>query len=93
VEALRKTLGFPDGTEFLGYAIYRKESDEFLAELKELPREGITKKIWTRTPQHAVCYKTLAKALKISEECPASVVVGLFDTGNQIITVTMSVKG
>jgi len=92
VEELRKTLGFPDTTQFLGYAIHRKESDDFLAESKELPIEGINKKVWTDTPQHAAHYKTLSNALKISEECSNAVVVGLFDTGNQIISVTMSVK-
>ena len=90
VDELRRTLGFPDGTEFLGYAIYLEGSDEFLAEFMDLPREGVVKKTWTRTPQLAVCYKTLAKAAKISEECSNSVVVALFDTGAQIMTVTMS---
>ncbi len=92
VEELRRTLGFPDGTEFLGYAIHQQKSDEFLTEFTDLPKEGITKKVWTSTPQYAVCYKTLPKALKISKECSNSVVVGLFDTGNQIMTVTMSVN-
>ncbi|MDD2467014.1 MAG: hypothetical protein PHI97_23725 [Desulfobulbus sp.] len=92
VEELRRTLGFPDGTAFLGYAIHLKESDEFLAELTDLPEEGIVKKVWTSTPQHAVCYNTLSNALKILEECPNAVVVGLFDTGNQIMTVTMSLN-
>jgi len=90
VDELRRTLGFPDGTEFLGYAIYLEETDEFLAEFVDLPKEGLVKMAWTRTPQSAVCYKTLAKAVMISEECSNSVVVGLFDTGTQIMTVTMS---
>lgn len=89
LDELRQTLGFPDGTEFLGYAIYLEESDEFLAEFKDLPRVGI-RKVWARTPQLAACFKTLAKAVRISDECSNSVVVGLFDTGSQIMTVTMS---
>ena len=90
LDELRKTLGFPDGTEFLGYAIYLEESDEFLTEFKELPKLGI-RKVWAKTPQMAACYKTLAKAKEISDECSnASVVVGMFDTGSQIMTVTMS---
>jgi hypothetical protein len=41
VDDLRQTLGFPDGTEFLGYAIYLENSDEFLAEFLDLPKEGV----------------------------------------------------
>lgn len=92
VEALRKTLGFPDGTEFLGYAVYREESDEFLAEFDESVQGGIVRIVWARTPQLAICYDTLAKAIKISKECSRSSVLGLFDIGNQIVTVTMSVR-
>ena len=90
VDELRQTLGFPEGTEFLGYAIYLEESDEFLAEFLDLPKEGVLKKVWARTPQMAACYKSLTKAVKISDDCSNSVVVGMFDTGNQIMTVTMS---
>lgn len=90
VDELRRTLDFPDGTESLGYAIYLEGSDEFLAEFMDMPREGVVKKTETRTPQSAACYKTLAKAAKISEECFNSVVVALFDSGIQIMTVTMS---
>lgn len=92
VEELRRTLGFPDDTEFLGYAVYLKESDEFLAEFNDSPKEGGTQKIWAKTPQLAACYKTLTKAFTISKECSRSVVVGLFDTSNKIMTVTMSVN-
>lgn len=92
LEELRRTLGFPDGTEFLGYAVYLEESDEFLSEFKDLPKEGVVKKIWAKTPQLAACHKTLTQALKISKECSNSVVLGLFDTGDQIMTVTMSVN-
>jgi hypothetical protein len=90
LEKLRKTLGFPDNTEFLGYAIYLEKSDDFLAEFTDLPNDGVTKKLWARTPQLALCCKTLTKAFKISGECSGSVVVGLFDTGTQIMTVKMS---
>lgn len=92
VEALRKTLGFPDGTEFLGYAVYREEFDEFLAEFDESVQGGIVRIVWARTPQLAIRYDALAKAVKISKECSRSSVLGLFDTGNQIVTVTMSVS-
>lgn len=90
VDELRRTLGLPDGTEFLGYTIYREKSDEFLSEFKDLPKEGLVKITWTQSPVSAACYKALGKAVKISEECLGSVVVGLFDTGSQIITVNMS---
>lgn len=89
---LRRTLGFPDDTAFLGYAIYHKESDEFLAEFEESPEEEMAKKVWAKTPQSATCYKTLPTALRIAGECSNAVVVGLFDTGQQIMTVTMSVN-
>ncbi len=80
----------PEGTEFLGYAVYLEASDEFLAEFLDLPKEGVLKKVWAKTPQMAACYKSLTKAIEISNECFNSVVVGMFDTGSQIMTVTMS---
>lgn len=90
LDKLRQTLGFSDDTEFLGYAIYLEGSGEFLAELTDMPKAGVIKKVWTRNPQSADRYKTLAKAVEISKECPHSVIIGLFDTGTQIMTVTMS---
>ena len=92
VEQLRKTLGFPEGTNFLGYAVYRKESGEYLAEVDEALEEGLGHKTWVRTPQLAQCYSTLSQAVQVSKECSRSTVLGLFDTGQQIVTVTMSVN-
>lgn len=91
VEALRRTLGFPEGTEFLGYAIYRKGSDDFLAAGAALPvAGGGVGMSWTRAPRSAACYTTLSDATKKAEESADAVVVGLFDTGSEIMTVTMS---
>lgn len=45
---------------------------------------------WTRAPRSAACYSTLSDAIKKAEESADAVVVGLFDTGSQIMTVTMS---
>jgi len=92
LEELKRTLGFPDSAEFLGYAVYLAQSDEFLAEFADSPRQGVTKKVWTKSPQLAVYYNTLGMASKISRECSGSIVIGLFDTGDQILSVTMSVN-
>jgi hypothetical protein len=92
VEELRKTLGFPEGTNFLGYAVYRGESEEYLAEVDEALEEGLGQQPWVRTPQLAQCYSTLAKASQVSKECSRSTVLALFDTGQQIVTITMSVN-
>ena len=92
VEELRKTLGFPEGTTFLGYAVYRGESEEYLGTVDEALEAGLGRKIWVRTPQQVLCYSTLAQAAQVSKDCPRSTVLGLFDTGQQIVTVTMSVN-
>ena len=89
---LKHTLGFPESTEFLGYAIYREASGEFLAALKGQEEEGTTKSSWTKTVKSADLHRTLASAVEISTQYPAAAVVGLFNTGEQIMTVTMSVK-
>lgn len=89
---LRKTLGFPEDTKFLGYAIYSEGAGEFLEKYSDSAKEGEGRKKWTKTPRSAICFMTPEQAFALSGKCPHSVVVGLFDTGSQIMTITMSVN-
>lgn len=80
---LKKNLGLPDSAEFLGYAVHLIEKDEFLSQFDE--SVTLTRKTWTKSPELAKSYDDISEAYKASQKCAGSLVVGLFDTGNQIV--------
>ena len=90
LEEIKQKFGLPDITKFLGYSVHLEESDEFLAKFDDLPEEGLTKKIWTKTPQMAHIYKKFTKAFEISMQCQGAIVVGMLDTEEQIIVVPVT---
>nr|WP_321468878.1 hypothetical protein [uncultured Desulfobulbus sp.] len=92
LEKVRKTLGFPENTQFLGYSVCRQGSGEFLSEYSMLTEGGVATTRWSRGVQSAIRYLTLSDAVTVAEHCPHAVVMGLFDTGEQIMTITMSVN-
>ena len=77
-------LGIPASSQFLGYAVHRSDSDQFLMEYKEA--NGAEKWLWAKTPQLAHLYQDYQKALLHSaayEKAPT--IVGLvFDIGDQL---------
>jgi len=77
-------LGIPANSKYLGYAVHRPDSDEFLVEYSE--KNGAEKWLWAKTPQLAHIYQDYKKALKHSaayEKAPT--LVGLvFDIGDQL---------
>lgn len=87
---IKQGLGIADDAEFLGYAVHLENSDEFLAEFTDSPEEGITRKAWAKTPELAQAYGTFIEAHDVSKQCRGAVVVGMFDTGNQIMVTTMT---
>jgi hypothetical protein len=87
---IKQGLGIADDAEFLGYAVHLEKSDEFLAEFTDSPEEGITRKAWAKTPELAQTYGTFIEAHDVSKQCRGSIVVGMFDTGNQIMVSTIT---
>ncbi len=80
---LIKDLGFPEGTEFLGYSIHLEKSDEYLYDYKITP-EG-TPMTWAKTPEIAKCFKSFKKIEKIRSKIkPEAIIMWLFDTGTHI---------
>ena len=77
-------LGIPANSQFLGYAVHRPDSDEFLVEYKE--KDGAEKWIWAITPQLAHLYHDFHQALSHSTAYDkAPTLVGLvFDIGDQL---------
>lgn len=82
LDSIRKDLGLPDTAEFLGYGIHIQDRDEFLAFIKDAP--GATQKAWTKNPVDALTYGNFADAFADSKKCTGSIVVGMFDLGDQI---------
>lgn len=79
---IKKEYGLPDSAEFLGYAVHLPEPDEFLSKFDD--NGYATKKLWAKDPQLAIQYEGFADAYEISRQCSGSIVVGMFDFGDQI---------
>lgn len=79
---IKKQYGLPDTAEFLGYGVHLPEPDEFLATFEE--SAGATKKAWSKDPQAALMADSFADAYETSRKCRGSIVVGMFDLGDQI---------
>lgn len=83
-------LGLPANSEYLGYAIHRPDTDEYLAAFKD--NNGAEFWGWAKTPQLAMKYEDYNKVLADAERYDkAPTMVGLvFDVGNQLIFVSQS---
>ena len=82
LDELKQAYGLPDHAQFLGYAVHLEAGDEFLAIFKKSVDEVV--KAWAKTPEMALSFQSIAQALDASKACPDSIVVGMFDTGDQI---------
>lgn len=77
-------LGLPANSQFLGFAVHRPDSDEFLMEYQE--NCGAEKWLWATTPQLAHLYHDFQQALSHSTAYgKAPTLVGLvFDIGDKL---------
>lgn len=46
-------------TKFIGYALYREETDDYLSRVKQFPDSAVLT-CWCRTPEHAKLYSRRA---------------------------------
>ena len=78
-------LGIPAHSQFLGYAVHRPDSDEFLMEYTE--KDGLEKWLWATTPQLAHLYHDFQQAMSHSTAYDkAPTLVGLiFDIDDQLL--------
>lgn len=82
LEDIKKEYGLPATAEFLGYGVHLPKPDEFLAMFEETA--GATKKAWAKDPQAALPFDNFADAYETSRKCRDSIVIGMFDLGDQI---------
>lgn len=82
LDELKRDLGIPADAEFLGYGVHLEASDEFLAEFSG--QGSVTSKMWAKTPETAKLFMEFSGAYDTSRKCSGSVVVGIFDSGNQV---------
>lgn len=87
---IKKELGLTDDAEFLGYAVHRPGADEFLAQFYNTNLR--TQKAWAKTPQVAIRYEDFSEAYDVSRKCEGSIVVGMFDIGDQIFVTELVTK-
>lgn len=79
---IKKEYGLSEDAKFLGYGVHLEKADEFLAAFDE--SRDVTRKAWAKTPEAALTFQSIADAHDVSKACAGSIVVGMFDTGNQI---------
>jgi len=82
INDVKKEYGLSQDAKFLGYGIHLEKSDEFLAAFDEVG--DVTRKAWAKTPEAALTFQSIADAHDTSKACTGSIVVGMFDTGDQI---------
>lgn len=87
---IKKDYGLTDDANFLGYGVHQPDRDEFLAEFEYTL--AATKRAWAKDPQFAIQYEGFADAYDASRKCPGSIVVGMFDTGDQIYVAQVGGK-
>lgn len=87
---IKMDFGLADDAKFLGYAVHLVERDEFLAAFE--CSDDKTIKAWSDRPDTAMCFETLGEAFDIAEQCRDSVVICMFDIGDQIMVYNLSGK-
>lgn len=85
---IKKMLGLPDSAEFCGYAVHHVEKDEFLANIEDT--FAISKRVWAKTPELAKYYDNYGEVYKDSQKCDGSIIVGVFDVGNQLYVANVT---
>lgn len=87
---IKQQLNLPVDAAFLGYGIHLPEPDEFLARFED--QDFGTRKMWVKDPQLAIQYEGFAEAYEVSRKCSGSIVVGMFDVGEQIFVAGITDK-
>jgi len=82
INDVKKEYGLSQDATFLGYGVHLEKSDEFLAAFDE--SHHATRKAWATTPEAALMFQSFADAHDTSKACAGSIIVGMFDTGDQI---------
>ncbi len=82
VADLRNEFELPESSEYLGYAVHLEQTDEFLAEFSDTAIA--IRRVWAKTPELALRFASLSRAVDASRACKGSVVVVMFDIGKQI---------
>ena len=82
LDDLKQEYSIPDDAQFLGYGVHLEASDEFLIICEE--QSGVTKKLWSKTPEQAQLFMDFSGAYDIMRKCHGSVVVGIFDGETQM---------
>ncbi len=85
---LKKEYGLQESAEFLGYGVHIEKTDEFLAHFED--SGALVKKAWAKTPELALRFDSIADAHDASKACKGSIVVGMFDLGDQIFVATIT---
>lgn len=84
-QRLKKEIGLPSATKYLGYVLNRIESDEYLADYR---RNGIAEHwAWTGAPHYAKRYKDLKQIRRIQQGYKKGLtgVCYLFETPDQFL--------
>lgn len=80
---LKQALDLPDSAKWLGFGIRSKDEDCFLS--VQQPDADCDAVAWLNTPEGALSLGVWGEALQLSDACPGTIVVLMFDLGDEII--------
>lgn len=81
--SLKRALDLPPSARWLGFGIQSKGEDCFLNVRQ--PDADCNEIAWVNTPEGALSLGVWGEALQLSDACPGTIVVLMFDLGDEII--------
>ena len=83
VSELIKDFELPSDSKFLGYVIYSKDQDDYLAKIDE--QTDRISRAYAKTPEAAIVFDDYAEVCRVAEGISRKTLIGiLFDVGEKL---------
>ncbi len=83
VDTLKRLFGVPAHAEFLGFGVQRAGRGQFLSRFDRCNAD--VECAWTDSPESALLVRGWREVLAVSQSCPGTIEILLFDVGVEIL--------
>lgn len=83
VDTLKRLFGVPPHAEFLGFGVQRAGHGQFLSRFERCNAGGEC--AWADSPESALRMRGWREVLAVSQACPGTIEILLFDVGAEIL--------